>query len=373
MRKSVLVIGGYGGTGKAIVKALLMYDNVNIRIAGRNEQKLKDFQAECRQDFLGCSVEADLLDVRKKSSLLPVMEKVDLVVLAATTPDAVEVLAEAAIATQTDVMDILVRGDVVDRLATYEEAMEAAGIRWITQSGFHPGLIAPIVKLAKDEFDFYWKANVAMAMDPAFTTINSVKEILHEVAHPSSQVLRDGVWRKATYRDTISLPFEVFGRKICYPLQMKEMYGLEHEIGLQESGAYAAGFNWYIDYLIFPVAAVLGRINDNLSEQLCGYLLYREARKFGSTNPRVEMVMKAEGTRDGAPLTVQYSICHHDGYELTALAIVACINQIWTNYLSSPGLHLMGQSVDEKELFRDLQAMSLEIEGYKPPALMISK
>ena len=81
--------------------------------------------------------------------------------------------------------------------------------------------------------------------------------------------------------------------------------------------------------------------------------------------------LEAAGTRDGAPHTLTLRLSHDDGYALTAIPIVACVQQ-WLAEPRRPGLWYQGQYVEPEALLRDMAHMGVSIttqESSKPAPL----
>jgi saccharopine dehydrogenase (NAD+, L-lysine-forming) len=360
MNHRILILGGYGGAGRPLAKNLLKYHPCELTIAGRNLAKAQAFQKELLRDFPHSSILPIALDAADRTSLLSAFKGMDLVIVTATIPYLMQTVAEAALEAGTDLMDILVRGDVVDKLSDLQSAIREKGRRFITQCGFHPGMIAPFIRLTKDQFDDYQEARVFMAMDPIFETPESVHELMYEVSQANPQILEGGQWKKAGYKDMKKVDFpKYFGPKACYPLPMREIYSLDQELGLSAAGTYAAGFGPYIDYVIFTLAYVLGKINVRWSQKVCSQLFYNHIKKLDRKLPRVEMILQARGMKNGEKKALECLLSSEDGYELTAQAVVACLNQYFDGSISGPGLYLMGEAVDEVRLFEDLGKMGI--------------
>ncbi|NNK90635.1 MAG: NAD(P)H-binding protein, partial [Saprospiraceae bacterium] len=181
MKKNVLVIGGYGGVGKYVVEYLLRNHDVNVVIAGRNKQKADNYRNYLLSKYPGISLESRSVDARKKEDLTENFDSADLVIVAATIPDKMDLIAECALQSGSDVMDILFRGDVIEKLNKYKTSIIKNGRIFITQCGFHPGMIAPTIRMAGSSFDVYKEASVAMAMDPVFYTAESLHELIYEI------------------------------------------------------------------------------------------------------------------------------------------------------------------------------------------------
>ena len=143
---------------------------------------------------------------------------------------------------------------------------------------------------------------------------------------------------------------------------MKEMYGLEKELGLRDAGAYAGGFSFYIDNVAFSLAMILGKIHVKLAQWVCSRLLFHAVKNRLGEKPKVEMILKAKGVKDGTEKIVEIILSSDDGFELTAIAVVALLNQYFGKLTIKPGVHIMGQMVEEKTLFQDIEKMGASLQ-----------
>jgi hypothetical protein len=57
---------------------------------------------------------------------------------------------------------------------------------------------------------------------------------------------------------------------------------------------------------------------------------------------------------------VEASIEHEDGYELTAIPVVALLKQY--DRVRKSGLHMMGHLAEPERLFRDMEQMGVHLE-----------
>jgi saccharopine dehydrogenase (NAD+, L-lysine-forming) len=73
----------------------------------------------------------------------------------------------------------------------------------------------------------------------------------------------------------------------------------------------------------------------------------------------VVLQVEAEGQLSGRPARVQARIEHEDGYELTAIPVVALLMQY--EQVRHPGLHLMGHLAEPGRLFDDMQKMGVQV------------
>ncbi|MGD1894801.1 MAG: saccharopine dehydrogenase NADP-binding domain-containing protein [Cyclobacteriaceae bacterium] len=363
MERAIMVLGGYGGVGKSMSDSLLKYTNCTVTIAGRDIKKAKAFAAVLKQQFPSRCIQTCYADASERASLVSAFQAVDLVIITATIPNLMDDVAKAALQTNTDIIDILVRGDVIDKLSNHRKAIVKNGRRFITQAGFHPGLAALLIRLAKPYFDDYQTANLMIAMEAIFEKPAAIHEIIYELISENAQILENRKWRKATYRDALTTQFsEVFGSKKCFPLQMRELYGLEKELGLRQAGVYASGFSSFIDNVVFPLAMLIAFISKKASQQIASKLLYMSTKNYLQNRPRVEFRLAAEGIKNGQKRTVTLTMVSDDALNFTALLDLAGLNQYFSGIVAEPGLYLMGQVVDETKLFADLRRMGIHVE-----------
>ena len=362
MKTHILILGGYGGVGKALAHTLLKHTDAALTISGRNLEKAEQFASVLLEGYPNRQVLSSYADASRKESLVAAFSTVDLVVITATTPDYMDIIVEAALETGTDTIDILVRGDVVDKLEKYREQIMAHNRIVLTQAGFHPGLPAPVIKYAKDQFETYTSANVVMVMNALFEKPESTQEVIHEVAEGNAKILKEGKWQKATYMDALKIRFsDKFGVRTCFPLQMREIYPLQKELNISNMGVYSAGFNSFVDNVVFPLLMVLQYFKKGLGRRFCGKLMYWGIKKYYNNKPGVAFQLQATGLKDGKEKSYTLKMLSHDAFDFTAIAVVACLKQYLDDSIQRPGLYLMGNVADEKRIVADLKKMGLEI------------
>jgi saccharopine dehydrogenase (NAD+, L-lysine-forming) len=201
-----------------------------------------------------------------------------------------------------------------------------------------------------------------MAMTADIEKAESAYELVDVLADYTADIFVDRTWRQATYKDTKKIDFgSLFGTRTCYPIQMEEMYAMSEMFSLKETGVYVAGFNWFVDYLVFPLAMIMPRIKKGLGRHLIATLLVYGLRTFSGTAKGVSFVLEADGTRDKSPLKFRIMAEHEDAYAFTAIAIVACVRQCLGGRIAAPGLHLMGHVVEPVLLMKDMEMMGIKI------------
>jgi hypothetical protein len=358
--KKILILGGYGGVGKSLSLNLLKYTDAEITISGHNLEKVNKQINFLKDSFPNKKILPAFIDVTKKESIQVAFKNIDLVIVTTSTPDCIDSIAEVALQSNTDLIDIFVRGDVVDKLEKYRTQIIKKNRIFITQAGFHPGLPAPFIKHALDQFDKLLTANIAMAMNSKFEKPESTYEIIHEAGENNSFVLKDNVWKKANYKDAIEIEFSPdFGKLKYFPLSMKENIPLQKELGIPNMGVYVAGFNPFVDNFVFPLIVILQYFKKGFGTKFCGKLLYWGINTFYNNKPGIEFKVLSEGIKNGIAKKYTLTAYHPDPFEFTAIAVIACLKQYFLNQFE-PNLYLMGNIVDHKRILKDLKQMGIQ-------------
>lgn len=357
---TILVLGGYGGTGRLFCRYLLKETNAHVIVAGRRLAEASKLADQLKRDFPAERVSARHVDAADGESLRQGFQGVDLLLVAATTTQWAKQIAEAAIAAGIDYLDIYYQQDVFPVLETLKQRIEQAGLCFITQAGFHPGLPAAYVRQGAPYFDRYDKAIVAFAMNTRIEKADSVYEIVDAIADYQAAYFKDGKWTNATYKDARRVDLgRLFGVKQCTPLEMKEIAPLPEMFGLQEVGVLAAGFNWFVDWLLFPAMMVAQKIKKGSLRDLWASLLIWGINRFSTGERGVAFVLEAEGEKGGRPRKLRIYSEHSDAYAFTIIPVMACLNQYFDGSIRQPGLWMMGHLVDPDRLFSDMERMGV--------------
>jgi saccharopine dehydrogenase (NAD+, L-lysine-forming) len=123
-------------------------------------------------------------------------------------------------------------------------------------------------------------------------------------------------------------------------------------------GFYISGSNLLADLILTPIIMVGLRIAPRRGIRPLGKLMWWA---MGQSKPPYKVVLKVEasGYRRGKQVQLEASIEHEDGYELTAIPVVAVLKQY--DYIRRPGLHMMGHLADPDCLFNDMQRMGVKV------------
>ncbi|HOI69824.1 MAG TPA: saccharopine dehydrogenase NADP-binding domain-containing protein [Methanothrix sp.] len=359
---NILVLGGYGGAGSAISRLILKMTPADLIVAGRREDRARGLAEALNREFSGDRATYTQADASDPPSLREAFRGADLVIDAATTVPFVEMTARAAIAAGSDWIDIHYPQAGVAVLEGLRPEIEGAGLVFVTQAGFLPGLPSVLAQAAEGRFTRYRKAAAYVAMRTDFEAGGAALEFVEALGEYSAEVFRDGRWRGAGAREVRKVDFgPPLGVKTCYPTTLAEMRGLPEMLGVEELGAYVAGINWFVDGVVTPLAYLLGRVKSGLGRDRLAGLLVWGSKRFTPPGEAVAVVLEAEGERGGEEVLVRLRAGHDDVYGFTAMPVVALLLQILDGKARTPGLSMMGHLVDPVRLLEDLVRMGAEL------------
>jgi saccharopine dehydrogenase-like NADP-dependent oxidoreductase len=361
----VLILGGYGSVGRSLTRLLLKETQVEVIIAGRRKEKADEFAAALCHEFPGNRVSSRCADASDQTSLIKAFQGVQLVIVLTTTPNFVKQIGQAALVSGCDYLDILVSESTYCDLDELASSIRQQNRIFITQAGFHPGLPAVFVRYGAQHFDKYEKAKIGMAMNARFERAEQAAEIISMVSEFRADIFKAGSWRKATYKDAVTMEMgSRFGKMQLFPIQMTEIKRMQEMFNLDETGVYVSGFNWFVDNLVFPLILVTHKIKKGLATGWLTKFFVWGVNTFSSSYQGVVFLNEAEGMKDGKKVSVRIVAEHDDAYLFTAISVVACLKQYFTGVLPA-GLWMMGQVVDEKALFSDMEKMGVTIRTEK--------
>ena len=103
--KTILILGGYGSTGRVVCRRLMEEADVALIIAGRNISKAEEFAAALSREFPSKNVSAVFADASDYDSLVAVFKGRTLVIDATTAISCVQNVARAALEAKVDYLD----------------------------------------------------------------------------------------------------------------------------------------------------------------------------------------------------------------------------------------------------------------------------
>jgi len=360
---TILVLGGYGGTGKIFCRYLLKETAAQVIVAGRRLEKAEEFAIELKEEFPPERISARRADASDRESLRTAFQGIGFLLVAATTANWAKQVAEAAIEAGIDYLDIYFQQDAWPVMETLKERIKQAGRCFITQAGFHPGLPAAFVRKGAQHFDRYDKAIVAFTMNAKIERPESVYEIVDMVVDYKPQFYQNGQWKAGTYKDSIKIDYGPrFGIRYSLPFELVEIKPLPQMFGLQETGIFTTGFNWFVDYLVFPLMFLSQIIKKGSLRHFWATLFIFGVNNFSRKEEGVVFLLKAEGEKNGQHQKVQIFSEHDSAYDFTVIPVIACLKQYLDGSIRKPGLWMMGHLVDPDRLFEDMGKMGVRIE-----------
>jgi hypothetical protein len=116
-----------------------------------------------------------------------------------------------------------------------------------------------------------------------------------------------------------------------------------------------------LDWIITPVVFAGLKLAPNRGIRPLGKLMWWGMQTFAKPPYLVLLKVEASGKKDGKHVRIEATISHRDGYELTAIPVVACLLQYLDGSARRPGLWMMGHLVEPVRLFKDMEQMGVHV------------
>jgi saccharopine dehydrogenase (NAD+, L-lysine-forming) len=310
-------------------------------------------------------------DASDASSLRQVFQGVDLVVVASSTAKYAREVAKAALKADIDYLDIQYSTQKISVLKSMQKEIAEAGRCFITDGGFHPGLPAALVRYAAQHFDTLEKAVVGSVIKENWRNLsladNTLVELLEEINDFVPLIYKEGHWKQSGIygmMDTMTMDFgRAFGKQYCVPMFLEEMRSLPESIpSLKDTGFFVGGFNWFVDWLVLPLAAIGMKMWPRIAVKPMGRLMRWGLNAFSKPPYGTMLRVEALGAWDSRPKAVDITIYHEDGYMFTAIPVVACLLQYLDGSIKNPGLWTQANIVEPNRLMSDMERMGIEVK-----------
>ncbi len=356
---TILILGGYGYTGKFLAKHLLAHTDANIIISGRNLIKAQAF-ANGLNDPRVTARRADASDTQ---NLTDALQGVTLCLVAAPTTHQADNVIRACIGARVDYLDVQFASSKLMALYAAEDEIKKAGLCFITEAGYHPGLPAALIRYAATKLDTLESANTAGFLNmQELPYTEAVDELMEGFLDYQAQTFKNGAWTNPTAWEMRKFHFgNEIGKRTCSSMFFEELRDIPKLFPtLKETGFYISGVNWISDLIITPLVFVGLKLAPKRGIRPLGKLMWWA---MGKTKPPFVVALKVEakGLRNGTPAQVDVQIAHPDGYELTAIPVVAYLRQYLNGTARKCGVHMLGHIAEPIELFRDMQMMGAEV------------
>lgn len=368
--KKIVILGGYGNTGSLIARYLLQETNCAIVVAGRNQAKVEWFASALSGQFPSRRISGAFADAAEVDSLKQVFANADLAIIASSTMRFTKEIALAALASRCDYFDIQFSKAKIDYLKSIENDIRSAGLCFITDGGFHPGLPAVMIRYIAEKFDWLQIARVGSVIKINWRDLSlgddTFAELIEFMNDFSGAVFKNGKWQKVRWLGmfgTIEMDFGApFGRSYCVPMPIEEINRLPAIYpSLQDAGFYVGGFNWFVDWLIFPIIWPFYKLFGKESVKPLGKFLGWGLRNFSKPPFGTRLKVEASGMKGGKEESHELVLAHADGYAFTAIPVVATVLQYLDDSERKPGLWAQAHFVEPKRMLIDMQEMGINL------------
>jgi saccharopine dehydrogenase (NAD+, L-lysine-forming) len=354
---TILILGGYGATGKPLTRHLLAQTDHQIVVGGRSLDKARTFVDSLHSE----RVTARQVDGSDAASLRQSLQGVDFLLVAAPTTHHSETVVRAALEAGVDYLDVQYSDLKLAALRAHETRINSRRLCFITEAGYHPGLPSAMIRHAASKLDCIESARTAGYLNMGnLQYTEAVDELMEGFLHYQAQVYKNGAWTSPSSWEMRKFDFgEEIGIKTCYSMFFEELRCIpEMYPTLKDTGFYISGWNPLADLLITPVLMLGLKLAPKRGIRPLGKLMWWAMNR---SRPPYRVVLKVEATGqlNGQPARVETSLEHEDGYELTAIPVVAMLMQY--NQIRQPGLHMMGHLAKPDRLFQDMQRMGVKV------------
>ena len=156
---------------------------------------------------------------------------------------------------------------------------------------------------------------------------------------------------------------EKFGWHYCTPMFLEEMRNIPVVFPeIEESGFFAAGFNWFVDGIVLPLAMLRQEIYPRGKHKWINALMDWGLKKFSKPPFGTVLKVEAAGEKDNHANEMELQLYHQDAYKFTAIPVTACLRQYLNGTIRKPGLWLMAHIVEPKELLDDMENMGIRVQ-----------
>lgn len=371
--KTILILGGYGNTGRPLARLLLQESAARLVLAGRNLDKAQGLAEELNRTYGGDRVRGVCVDASDMTSLRQAFRGVDFVVVASSTTQFTRQIAYAALESRIGYLDIQYSPQKIALLNSMAPAIQQAGCVFITDGGFHPGLPALLVRYVSQFFDRLLSARVGSVIKEDWNRLevedSTIYELVELINDFEMSTFKSGNWKKVSListSDYISMDFDGdFGKQYCAPMMLEEMRALPGMFPtLQETGFYVGSFNWFVDWVIMPVAMVAMKLWPRAALKPMAKWMHWGLKTFSKPPFGTLLKVEAIGEKNGQTKTMHVIISHTDGYLFTAIPVAACLLQYLDGLITRPGLWMQALIVEPNQFMQDMQRMGIGVNKF---------
>ncbi len=373
---NILILGGYGMTGRPLSELLLQETRAQLTLAGRTLPKAQAFANELNARFPGERVRAIFADAADPVSLQEAFCKTDIVVVASSTAVYARQVARAALEAEIDYLDIQYSTEKIEVLKAMAGQIEAAGRCFITDGGFHPGLPAAMVRFAGEHFDQLQSAVIGSVIKIDWRSLDfglsTMEEFVDEFKDFQALVYQDGRWQNAGVMSMLKPVYmnfgPPFGRQYGMPMFLEELRSLPELIpSLKKTAFYVGSLNWFVDLFLSPVIMAGLKLFPRRGRRPMARLMHWGLCRFSHPPYGTLLQLEADGNANGSRKKMTLRVCHPDGYALAAIPVAACLMQYLDGQIQQPGLGFQALVVEPIRYLADIQRLGAEVTWEMKP------
>lgn len=359
----IVILGGYGNTGRRVARWLAPRTDVQLVLAGRDEAKARE-AAAALASRAAHPVLAARTDAHRAEERRILFAGASQVLAASSTIESAAEIARDAVTAGADAYDTNLSAPAkIAALRAMAPEVERAGRTVITDGGFHPGLPGVMVRLAESMVPGLTDARVGGSFNIDWRSLQfseaSITEFVDELSlmDPSSFV--EGRWVR---RWSAMRAFDfggAIGTRQCVPWAMEEVRELPSAIPtLRNAGFFVGGFSPIIDYLVMPAAFAALKVAPSQRARI-GRAFLGALRRWTPRGSWAVLQLEAAGGTPRRIVTMRVS--HDDVYDLTAFPIVACVEQLLDS-ARRPGVYTQAAFVEPGAFMRRLEGLGVTVE-----------
>ncbi|CAB9497028.1 saccharopine dehydrogenase [Seminavis robusta] len=374
MAKTLLILGGYGNTGKLIANLLLeIRKDTSIVLAGRNLAEAQKETDRLNQAFEGHRVFARQVDASSATSLQAALsDDVDVLVVASSTTALTQQVMQAAIDVNVDYYDIQYSDSHrLEVLESLKSDIESSGKTFVVEGGFHPGVPAALVRYAATQLDHVVEADVYGNISENWKEVHVRKETEEEffgqMTEMKSDIYSNGKWEAQGWQVVRDYEFaEPFHKRACAPMFLNELRSLPTLLpSLEHVGFWITGFDPVSTFVALPLSLGVSALFPKTMTKPMARFFTWSLKTFSRPPYGTMLALEAHDARKEKqqnPSKLHVTIGHQDSYFLTAVAAVAGLLQLLDDDTkTTPGLHCQAHFVDPERFVSDLERLGLNV------------
>ena len=361
--KIMMILGGYGGAGSNIAQLLLQETSLDLILAGRSYTRAITAAEELNAKYGGHRVQGMQVDATNTEELREAFESCDTVVVCVpiTASGIGGGVVQAAFDAGINYIDINLDESKQQLLQKLGEQIRHSGRYFMTEAGFMPGLPSVMAFSAAKRLDAVQSLQFGMLERENSGGYGSAIDLMYYAADPA-YAYEKGAWRKVPATASKRIDFgPEFGKQACYPMDLYELRCLPDELGVKEVGFYAAGMNPVTDLVLF-FWIVSGLYKFSWSLRLGARLGIWTVKKFTKPPYTTTLSMQARGKVDHHNEELEIIISHKNGYQATAIPVVAGVLQLLDGSIRDPGVIIMGHGVDPDRCLKDIERLGMKVQ-----------